>query len=106
MINYPSFKAGYKTFISTCHIMVDLINNSAGFIAITVAINICVKYIPIIPIWAGYIFIIIAWGIWLVSTLDKIKLIGESKLEKGIILFYILIYTASMVAAGLITLSP
>lgn len=105
MKNYPNFKAGYKAIIPTCHIMVGLINNSAGFIAITVAINICANFFQIMPNWIYYIFIIIAWAIWFVSTLNNIKSIEKSTFEKGVIFIYVFIYTAFMVAAGLINLS-
>ena len=102
---YPSLKAGYKAIIPTCHIMVNLINNSVGFVTVTVAINICANFIQIISNWTYYILIIIAWAIWFVSTLNNIKSIEESTFGKGVIFIYIFIYTAFMVAAGLITLS-
>lgn len=104
MKKYQTLKDSYKAFIPITNVMVNLINSSTAFVAVTITINIDMKYFKSLWYEAGLIIIIAVWFIWSIYALDKIlKLKEQNCLEKFIIGIYVFIYVFVMLFTSFIS---
>jgi len=91
---YTTYKDGAKSFISVCSEIVELINSSTGFIAITIAYYFLLmnKTSSAIDIIIFTIVNAVTWGIWFIHAYNRIKAKKLDKIDFIITLFLIITY--------------
>lgn len=98
MKKYKTYKNGAKSVISVCSDIVELINSSTGFIAITIAYYFLMmnKTSSAIYIIIFTIGIVMAWGIWFIHAYNRIKAKKLDKIDFIMTLFIIITYVCSI----------